>query len=238
MLRCIAIDDEDLARELLEDYISKVSFLELVSVHANPVDALKVIEEQDIDLVFLDIQMPELSGLQLIESMLQKPMFILVTAYEKYALEGYNLSVVDYLVKPVPFDRFLKACNKARELHQLKMGAVENHGDSSNHIFIYADYKHTKVLFDDISYIEGLKDYVKVHLKSTNRPIVARMTMKSLEDQLPLNKFLRIQKSFIVSRDAVTSITRQSVFIRETELPVGDIYKDDVMEMLSRQAGQ
>lgn len=236
MIRCIAIDDEDLARELLEDYISKINFLELVSVHDNPVDAIKVIEQENIDLVFLDIQMPELSGLQLIESMTVKPMFILVTAYEKYALESYNLSVVDYLVKPVPFERFLKACNKAMELHRLKnTNETEGRlGTGVNHFFIYVDYSHVKVMFDDVTYVEGLKDYVKIHLKNSNRPIVARMTMKVLEDELPATRFLRIQKSYIVSKEAVTSLRKNSIFVGETELPVGESYKDEVSLLIGK----
>ncbi|CAN5306324.1 LytTR family DNA-binding domain-containing protein [soil metagenome] len=236
MIRCIAIDDEDLARELLEDYISKINFLELVSVHDNPVDAIKVIEQENIDLVFIDIQMPELSGLQLIESMTVKPMFILVTAYEKYALESYNLSVVDYLVKPVPFERFLKACNKAMELHRLKTKNVteETLVRGANHFFIYVDYSHVKVMFDDITYVEGLKDYVKIHLKNSNHPIVARMTMKALEDELPATKFLRIQKSYIVSKEAVTSLRKNSIFIGETELPIGESYKDEVSLLVGK----
>jgi two-component SAPR family response regulator len=147
MIRCIAVDDEDLARELMEDYVSKVSFLQLVELVDNPVDAITVIQERQIDLVFLDIQMPQLSGLQLIQSLSVKPMFILVTAYDKYALESYNLNVIDYLVKPVPFDRFLKACNKAWDLHQLKSKAVEvvKEADIPDYFFIYVDYSHVKI---------------------------------------------------------------------------------------------
>jgi DNA-binding LytR/AlgR family response regulator len=180
--------------------------------------------------------MPELSGLQLIESMTVKPMFILVTAYEKYALESYNLSVVDYLVKPVPFERFLKACNKAMELHRLKNN-IETEGRLGagvNHFFIYVDYSHVKVMFDDVTYIEGLKDYVKIHLKNSTRPIVARMTMKALEDELPATRFLRIQKSYIVSKDAVTSLRKNSIFVGETELPVGESYKDEVSLLVGK----
>lgn len=236
MLRCIAIDDEDLARELIEDYITKVNFLQLVATLDNPVDAIKIIEEQEIDLVFLDIQMPELSGLQLIQSLSKKPMFILVTAYEKYALEGYNLDVVDYLVKPVPFDRFLKACNKAREIFQLKKGAQQpKEGDAANYFFVYADYSHIKLFYDDIIWVEGLKDYLKIYLTSSSKPIVARLSMKGLEEQLPSTKFIRIQKSYIVSKNAITAVKKNSLFIGTNELPIGENYKEGIMALIGKQ---
>jgi DNA-binding LytR/AlgR family response regulator len=237
MIRCIAVDDEDLARELMEDYISKVSFLQLVELVDNPVDAITVIQEQQIDLVFLDIQMPQLSGLQLIQSLSVKPMFILVTAYDKYALESYNLNVIDYLVKPVPFDRFLKACNKAWDLHQLKSKAVEvvKEVDIPDYFFIYVDYSHVKIMYNDLIWIEGLKDYTKIHLKSTTKPIVARISMKGLENLLPSSQFIRIQKSYIVSKSAITAVRKNSIFIGVNELPVGENYKDAVMALIGKQ---
>src|ERR1700712_383416 len=166
MIRCIAIDDEPLALELLQDNISKVPFLELVAACDNAMDAMKILQQQPVDLIFLDIQMPGLTGLQFIQTLKEKPMFILVTAYEKYALEGFELDVVDYLVKPVPLQRFIKACNKANELFQLKakpkQAIAENNPD---YFFVNVDYSLLKVVFDDITYIEGLKDYIKIHLK-------------------------------------------------------------------------
>ena len=199
MLKCIAIDDEPLALELLEDNISKVPYLQLVSSCNNPLQAMQVLQHEDIDLIFLDIQMPGLTGLQFIQTIQQKPMFILITAYEKYALEGYNLDVLDYLVKPVALERFIKACNKAWELYQLKTKKF-NAGEQPNYFFINADYSLVKVVFADIMWIEGLKDYLKIHLKSTSKPLVARITMKLIEEQLPANMFARVQKSFIVSQ--------------------------------------
>ena len=234
MLKCIAIDDEDLALELLEDYISKIGYLERVASFDNAVDAVATLQEQQIDLVFVDIQMPGLTGLQLIKSLESKPMFILVTAYDQYALEGFNLNVVDYLVKPVPFDRFLKACNKAKELHQLKNRDPKKE-DLPDYIFVYVDYRHTKINLDDIVWIEGLKDYVKIHLKSTSRPLVARMSMKSMEEQLPALLFMRIQKSYIVAKAAITAIRKNTLFIGNQELTVGENYKDAVTGFLGRQ---
>src|ERR1043165_1859221 len=162
MLRCIAIDDEPLALELLEDNISQVPYLELVALCANPIEAMQVLQQQSVDLIFLDIQMPGLTGLQFIQSLSQKPMFILITAYEKYALAGYNLDVIDYLVKPVSLDRFIKACHKAHELHQLKAGKEKGESGSASYFFINVDYSLVKVVFSDIMWIEGFKDYLKI----------------------------------------------------------------------------
>lgn len=232
MLKCIAIDDEPLALELLEDNISKVPFLNLVASCGNPLEAIELVQRETIDLIFLDIQMPGLTGVQFIKSIAVKPMFILITAYEKYALEGYELDVVDYLVKPVSLDRFIKACNKARELNQLKN--KKGTEESQPYFFINADYSLVKVVFADIMWVEGLKDYLKIHLKSSSKPLVARLTMKSMEEQLPSSMFVRVQKSFIVSKDYITSIRKNSVFITDVEIPVGDNYKDAILALTGK----
>jgi two-component system LytT family response regulator len=236
MLRCIAIDDEDLALELMEDYISKVPYLQLVATCDDPLDAITIIQEKQVDLVFLDIQMPGLNGLQLIESLSSNPMCILVTAYSQYALDGFNLNVIDYLVKPVPFDRFLKACNKARELHQLKHKANETSKEAElDYFFINADYSHVKISYADILWVEGLKDYIKIHLENNAKPVVARISMKNIEEMLPASKFLRIQKSYIVSKAHITAVKKTSVFIGSTELTIGENYKDSVLAFLGRK---
>ena len=224
MLKCLAVDDEPLALELLEDNISKMPFLELVASCNNPIQALKIMQEKQIDLIFLDIQMPGLTGLQFIQSLTHKPMIILITAYEKYALEGYSLDVVDYLVKPVSLDRFMKACNKAYELFQLRNRPSEHTG----YFFVNVDYSLYKIVTADIVWIEGLKDYIKIHLKSTTKPVITRVSMRSIEEQLPPADFLRIHKSYIVSIAHVTAIRKNSVFIGDLELPVGDSYRDGV----------
>src|SRR3954471_3082679 len=155
MLRCIAIDDEPLALELLEDNISKVPYLELTALCSNPIEAMQGLQQQSVDLIFLDIQMPGLTGLQFIQSLAQKPMFILITAYEKYALDGFNLDVVDYLVKPVSVERFMKACNKANELFQLRTKQSESPSETSaEYFFINVDYSLLKVVYKDVIYIE------------------------------------------------------------------------------------
>lgn len=235
MIRCLAVDDEPLALELLEDNISKVPFLRLIASCDNVMDAMKVMQKETTDLIFLDIQMPGLTGLQFIESMTEKPMIILITAYKQYALEGFNLDVTDYLVKPVSLDRFIKACNKAKQLFELKsnqksIDAPVNPG----YFFVNVDYSLVKITTSDIIYIEGLKDYIRIHLKSLQRPVVTRMPMKTIEEQLPAAGFIRIHKSYIVSVSFITAIRKSSVFIDTLELPLSDTYRDAVTALTGK----
>jgi DNA-binding LytR/AlgR family response regulator len=226
-MKCIAIDDEPLALDLLEDNISMVPYLQLVGKCSNAFEAIAILQQQEVDLIFLDIQMPGLTGLQFLQSLAHKPLVILITAYEKYALEGFNLDVTDYLVKPVSLERFFKACNKARELYQLK----NNHKPSAAHpdfFFVNVDYSLQKIVFADILWIEGLKDYVRIHLRNNPKPVITRISFKSLEEQLQPGKFIRIHKSYIVAIAAITAIRKNSIFLDTIELPVGDTYRDSV----------
>lgn len=236
MLRCLAIDDEPLALELLEDNIKQVPYLELSGKCSNALDALKFLQQQPVDLIFLDIQMPGLTGLQFIQSLTQKPMIILITAYEKFALEGFNLDVIDYLVKPVPLDRFIKACNKALELYNLKKRKPEALTAEPEYFFVNVEYSLQKVEFADIQWIEGLKDYIKIYLRSSTKPVVTRMSMKGVEEQLPVTKFLRIHKSYIISIAAITSVRKTSVFIGEAEFPVGENYKEALNTLINKKS--
>jgi two-component system, LytTR family, response regulator len=234
MINCIAIDDEPLALELLEDNISKLPYLNLVGSYDNAIDAMNALQHLKVDLVFLDIQMPGLTGLQFIQSLTIRPMFILVTAYEKYALEGFNLEVTDYLVKPVSIERFIKACNKAKELFDLKQQQTTAKTDAG-YFFVNVEYSMVKVNHNDIVYIEGLKDYIKIHLHSTTKPVVTRMPMKTVEEQLPSGKFIRIHKSYIVSVAFISSVRKTSLFINELELPISDNYKEALGAITGRQ---
>jgi two-component system LytT family response regulator len=232
MLRCIAIDDEELALELLEDNIRKVPFLELVASCSNPIEAMRIMNSQPVDLVFLDIQMPGMNGLQFIQSGSFNCMFILITAYEKYALDGYSLDVVDYLVKPVELHRFIKACNKALDLHELR----KNKGNTENRdfLFVNVEYSLLKINKADIIWIEGLKDYVKIHLRSSQAPVITRMSIKGLDEQLPPGDFIRIHKSYIISISAITSIRKSSVFLGKVELPISDNYREAVYRLTGK----
>lgn len=172
-MKCIAVDDEPLALALLQDNIRQVPLLELVASCSTAMEALAVLNAQEVDLIFLDIQMPGLTGLQLLQSLSIRPMVILITAYEKYALEGFNLDVIDYLVKPVPFERFLKACNKAIDFYRLKKNVPAEIHPWPEYFFVNAEYGLIKIVFSDIRLIEGLKDYLKIHLGET-KPLVIR----------------------------------------------------------------
>jgi len=231
-MRCLAVDDERWALDLLVDNIKQVPYLELAGRCKNTREASQVLYAEKIDLIFLDVQMPGLTGLQFIQTLPEPPMIILVTAYEQYALEGFNLSVVDYLVKPVALERFIKACNKAKSLFDLKNTKhASKKDDEADHIFVNVEYSLVKIVFEDITFIEGLKDYMKIHLASTTKPVITRMSLKSIEEKLPANNFVRIHKSFIVAINKITSIKREVVCIKEKEIPVSESYKDNIVRI-------
>ena len=236
MINCIAVDDEPLALKLLQDNISKVPFLVLVRACNDAFEAMTALQENKIDLVFIDIQMPGITGLQFIGSLENKPMVIFITAYKQYALESYDLSVVDYLVKPVALDRFIKACNRAKELHDLK-GAGRQTGlaPSKDYIFLNADYSQVKVMFDDIIWIEGLRDYIKINLKSTKKPLIIRSSLKAIELEMHNNKFIRIHKSYLVSINEITAVRKNSIFLKEMELPIGETFREAVEKLVRKE---
>ena len=236
MINCIAVDDEPLALKLLQDNISKVPFLKLVSACNDAFEAMKALQENKIDLVFIDIQMPGLTGLQFIGSLENKPLVIFITAYKQYALESYDLSVVDYLVKPVPLDRFIKACNRAKELNDLKaMKQQHTVQPSIEYFFLNVDYSQVKVRFDDIIWIEGLRDYIKLNLKSTKKPLIVRTSLKAIETELPPNKFIRIHKSYLIAIAEITAVRKNSVFIKEMELPVGETFREAIDKLIRKE---
>lgn len=231
MINCLAIDDEPLALNLLADNISKIPFLNLVASCDDAFSANKIMQEQPIDLIFIDIQMPGITGLQFIQSLVKKPMIILVTAYKQYALDGFAMDVLDYLMKPVSMDRFMKACNKAKDLYELKQPAEHLASAKQEYMFVNVGYSLMKIIFNDITYIEGLKDYVQIHLSNTPKAAIVRVSMKNMEEQLP-NYFERIHKSYIINIKQVTSIRKNSVFIQDRELSVSDSYKFVIEKLL------
>lgn len=233
MIRCIAIDDEQLVRELLEDNIQQVPFLQLVKTCRNAMEALEILQQEQIDLIFLDIQMPRLNGLQLLQSLQQPPMVILVTAYEQYALEGFNLQVVDYLLKPFSFERFLKACNRANDLFRLKQSPPAT-TDDTHSFFVHVEYTQVKIVTANITYIEALKDYIKIHLSNSLKPVLTRMTMKAMEEKLPAAAFIRTHKSYLVAVQKITTIKRDLVCIGDIEIPVSEFFKENVNKLLNQ----
>lgn len=226
-MRCLAVDDESLALDLLEDNIRKIPYLTLVKRCKNAFEAQEVLAREPIDLIFLDIQMPGITGVQFLQSVAAPPLVIFITAYEQFALDGFNLDVVDYLLKPVSFDRFLKAVNKAQELHTHR---TNNHvsAPALDYLFVNADYNLVKITIKDIVYVEGLKDYIKIFIGNAQRPVITRMSLKLIEEKLPSDKFVRVHKSFIVSVDKIISIRKGKISIGGIHVPISEHYKENL----------
>lgn len=227
-MTCVAVDDEPLALDLLEDNIKKIPFLKLVKKCSNALEANTFMQTQSVDLIFLDIQMPGITGIQFLQGLSKNPpLVIFITAYEKYALEGYNLDVIDYLLKPVSFERFLKAVNKAYDKFNAQKAPVTQTA-TATYLFVNSEYNLVRIDFSDIAYIEGLKDYVKIFLLSSQRPVITRMSMKSLEEKLPADQFVRVHKSFIVSLNKITSIRKGRISLLKAQIPISEHYKDNL----------
>lgn len=242
MLTCIAVDDEPLALGLVCAFIEQTPFLQLTGRYSNAVEALRGLHDQAADLLFLDIQMPDLTGIELARVLDrgpagQRPRIIFTTAYNQFALESYRVDALDYLVKPFNYEEFLRAAHKAKayfELIQPAAAAVPAALPEEEYLFLKVEYQLVRIALSDILYIEGLKDYVKVHLQSEARPILSLTSLKALEEKLPPRRFMRIHRSFIVALEKVKAITRNTVQIGEVSVAVSDQYKDNFNQFLSR----
>ena len=226
-IKCVAIDDEPLALGLIESYIKKIPYLQLMGAYENPVQALMLLKEENIDLLYLDINMPDITGTEFFKSLKNPPQVIFIIAYDQYAIEGFELQALDYLLKPVPFQRFLSASDRALEYFKVRNHAGAEKSDtaeSGKFIFVKSEHNLIKLSLDDIHYIEGYKDYVKI-FTSQPRPILTITTFKSLEELLPKN-FIRIHKSFIISMDKIVSLRNGKVLLKDKHVPIGDSYKD------------
>ena len=239
-MRCLVIDDENLALELMEDNVGKVPFLQLQGLCKNAMEAMEFLRRDTVDLIFLDIQMPGISGIQFLKSLVKPPMVILVTAYENYALDGFNLDVVDYLLKPFSFERFLKAVNKANQLSsvRLQQDVPASTSPAEGYIFVNADYSIVRINIPDVLYVEGLKDYIKIYLKNTDKPVITRLSMHFMEGKLPASGFARVHRSYIVALDKITSFKKNRLMVGKIEIPVGDNYKDKVLTYIGYQDNQ
>lgn len=235
MIRCIAIDDEPLALSLLKDNIESVPFLELMGTGNDVFEAMKIMEKTQIDLIFIDIEMPRLNGFDYIKGLQSKPLVIFITAYEQYATQGYDLDIVDYLMKPVSMDRFLRACQRAKTLFEMKSSKNDfAQGNKREYLFVNSNYRMVKVKFDDILWLQGYGDYIKFHLKDTQSPIVVRTTFKNLESELPSDRFMRIHKSYIINIDQISSINKGSVFLDDREFIIGEAYRSNLERLLRK----
>lgn len=233
-IRCIAVDDEPPALSLVQEYIRKTPFLELMGAHLNPLEALNQVSDDKIELVFMDINMPDVTGLQLSKMLPDDCKVIFTTAYEQYALEGFKVSAVDYLVKPFDYEEFMQACLKAKEWIELKRSRVIGQMNLKGHLMVRADYQWRRIAHNDLLFIKGEKDYVQFHL-AEGKPVMSLMSLKSLEEELPSANFMRIHRSYIVNLDQVKVIERNRIVFGEHYLPIGDAFKDRFFETLNRK---
>jgi DNA-binding LytR/AlgR family response regulator len=226
MIRCLVVDDEPLALDILEDYISKVPFLTLVKTTTSAIEGLSLVQSDSVDLVFLDVQMPELTGIQFLKIINGKCDVILTTAYSQYALDGYELDVVDYLLKPIAFDRFYKAAQKVLQNNGNGQAAPQEISSANTHdfIFVKTEHKIQKIYLDDILFIEGLKDYISIFTRTER--IITLQNMKKMEESLPAKSFIRVHKSYIVATGKIDSIERSRIQIGEKTIPIGDTYRE------------
>lgn len=239
-LRCLAIDDEGPARKLLEENIRQIPFLELAGSCRNAFEAMDVLQQEKIDLMFLDIQMPGMTGTSFLSSLTHKPMVIFVTAYDQYAVESYELDVVDYLVKPVSLDRFAKAANKALDIKlksQSQVKTVENPpanvSATPDSFFVNVEYSLVRINFIEITHIEGMKDYVKIFLSTSAKPVLTKSTLKGIESKLPEKGFMRVHKSYIVNLSRIESIRSRQIYIGEHEIPVSESVMEDLLDAIN-----
>lgn len=238
MINCLAIDDEPLALDLLEDFISRIPFLKLAEKCSSAFEAMKILQQENIELLFLDIQMPDITGIQFLKTLESKPKVIFTTAYPEHALEGFELDATDYLLKPFSFERFLKAVNKASKQIQLQHAASEPaeqsaSSDEKDYIFIKSGYDTVKVAFKNIRYIQGLKDYVKIHTYDST--ILTLVSMKAILKRLPADNFVRVHRSFIVAIDKIDLVQKRRISLGETEIPVGDTFRKGFLEALGKE---
>lgn len=234
MITAIAIDDEPLALQLVTGYIGKTPSLKLLGGFDNPVDAAEFLADTAVDLIFVDIQMPDLSGIEFTRLLEKGPKVIFTTAFEKYALEGYKLEIVDYLLKPFSYDEFLTAVQKVQKLLRLEQKAGVKVDANNEFLFLKSDYKIKRINFNDILYIEGLKDYVKVYTQNNAKPLLSLTSLKLLESKLPESRFMRVHRSFIVNLEKIDTIERSRIVFGKEYIPVSDQYKDKFQEYVSK----
>lgn len=233
-LTCLIVDDEPLARNLLADYVQKVPYLTMAGVCSSPLEALELLRKNPVELLFLDIQMPEITGLSLLKALQNKPLVILTTAYSEYALEGYDHDVVDYLLKPITFERFLRAVEKANQRIQVAPAASPQKASENVQPFVFVKdgTKIVRIRWEDILYVEGLKDYVTIYTRQ--QKVVSLQRLKALEEQLPADQFIRVHHSYIVALNAIDAVHRGEVQIGQVFIPISDTYRKAFKEFIDR----
>ncbi len=240
IIKCAIVDDEPLAVELLASYVKKIPFLELCGKYNNATDALHGLGEQPVDLLFLDIQMPELNGLELSKMVPENTRIVFTTAFDQYAVDGFRANALDYLLKPISYADFMEACNKALLWFQLvqqqeEPAAAAADKEEIKSIFVKSEYKLLQINLDDIRYIEGLKDYVKIYTEQSPHPILSLMNMKAIEQMLPASRFIRVHRSFIVQKSKIREIERNRIVFGDVYIPIGDSYKQAFQDFINNK---
>ena len=242
MMKCAIVDDEALARKLLTNYVEKIPELELVAACSNAIAAQSLLQKQEVDLLFLDIQMPDLTGVELLKAVKQAPLTIFTTAYAEYAVEGYSLDVIDYLLKPISFDRFFQAVNKAIDYHQRYPALADAKEDKAvappvlstdaTYFFVKSDYKIIKINFSDVLFIEGMREYVRIH--TVDQKIMTLLSMHKLEEILPATIFARIHRSHMLNISKISEIQGNTVYIGDVQLPISKGYKEAFLKQINQ----
>lgn len=233
-LQCAIIDDEPLALELMESYVKKTPFLELYGKYSSAITALNDLRNSNIELIFLDIQMPDLNGMEFAKMLPKNIRIIFTTAFNQYAIEGFKANAIDYLLKPVSYNEFLSAANKALEWFNMTRQNANTDTSESDFIYVKSDYKLRQIKLDDIIYIEGLKDYLKIYVENDSKPILSLISMKSMEERLPSPRFMRVHRSFIVQMSKVQIIDKGQIIFGKNRIPISDSYKNDFYEYLNK----
>ncbi len=234
-IKCLIVDDEPLALDLLEGYVNRTPFLELAGRSANAFEAMEVLDAHPIDLIFLDIQMPDLSGVEFSRTLKNGPKIVFTTAFEQYALDGFKVDALDYLLKPFNYEEFLKAANKAKEWFQL-VDAQKQKGETLPYLFIKSEYKLLKINLNEVLYFEGLKDYVKIYLVNQSKPILSLMSLKSLEEGLSAEQFMRVHRSYIVNLEKIESVERSRILINGFAIVIAEQYRERFQQYLASKS--
>jgi len=233
MIKCIIIEDELLAQQVIQNHLRKIEQFELVAVCNNANEAIEILKYQEVDLIFLDIQLPGITGMNFLRSLVNPPLVVLTTAYAEYALESYEFNVIDYLLKPISFERFQKAVNKIRDNRLYTQAAVEKDTTPSDHIFVRCNNKYFKVNFSEIVFVQAMRDYLKIN--TADYKLITHQTMAYFEKTLPRTKFIRVHKSFIVAVDHIRSIYGNTIETGGATIPIGNSYKEAVMDFVVRK---
>ena len=239
-IRCAVVDDEPLALGLMASYVKKTPFLELVGSYSSAVQAMQEMHDNPVDLIFLDIQMPELNGLDYSRMISPQTRVVFTTAFNQYALDGYKVNALDYLLKPISYPDFLLAANKAQEwfrlVEQSQQSEKKENQDEKLSIFVKSDYKLIRIELKNILYVEGLKDYVKIYEENTGRPVISLMSMKAMEEMLPADRFMRVHRSYIVQKEKIRIIEHNRIVFGNTYIPIGDSYKQAFQDFLNKHS--